>query len=680
MLNQELELSLNMAFARAREHRHEFMTVEHLLLALLSNPSAREALEACSVYLVALRQELEAFIEQTTPVLPAREEERDTQRTLIFQRVLQRAVFHVQSSGRNEVTGANVLVAIFSEQESQAAYLLRKHEVSRLDVVNFISHGTRKDEPTQSSDPGSQPNSEEQAGGEERMENFTTNLNQLARVGGIDPLIGREKELERAIQVLCRRRKNNPLLVGESGVGKTAIAEGLAWRIVQGDVPEVMADCTIYSLDIGSLLAGTKYRGDFEKRFKALLKQLEQDTNSILFIDEINCVSETLAPAMLALLQNKTFGSHKIPEGWILVAAGNPPEYNKSVREFDIVTLDRVRKLTIEPDCDIWLKYAGQQKVHQAIISYLSVKKNNFYAVENTVDGKFFVTARGWEDLSRLLQSYEKLGIGISEELVEEFLQKEETARDFAGFYQLYTKYGEDYEIPSILSGNLSRENLALKEKMAADGAFEERFAVVNLILGALREKAEEYGQADTQLEVLYEMLLHLRTQVRKNAEEEKLGISLLEEFVQEQENSLQIKVKMELISVREQKYQETAIRRLREYILTAKKEHVRSAENGFKRISKCFEKEAVCREDMIQKLQGELQNAFSFIKESFGENQEMLVLVTGITADKSMTSFIAGNGCPAYFEHSEMLLYNKEENELRKACLEAVHDGLQEE
>ena len=271
------------------------MTVEHLLLALLSNPSAREALEACSVDLVALRQELEAFIEQTTPVLPMSEEERDTQPTLSFQRVLQRAVFHVQSSGRSEVSGANVLVAIFSEQESQAAYLLRKHEVSRLDVVNFISHGTRKDEPGPSSDAtgsssSGQVNSEEQAGGEERMENFTTNLNQLARVGGIDPLIGRGKELERAIQVLCRRRKNNPLLVGESGVGKTAIAEGLAWRIVQGDVPEVMADCTIYSLDIGSLLAGTKYRGDFEKRFKALLKQLEQDNNSILFIDEIHTI------------------------------------------------------------------------------------------------------------------------------------------------------------------------------------------------------------------------------------------------------------------------------------------------------------------------------------------------------------------------------------------------------
>ncbi|RVU74368.1 ATP-dependent Clp protease ATP-binding subunit ClpA [Pantoea dispersa] len=290
MLNQELELSLNMAFARAREHRHEFMTVEHLLLALLSNPSAREALEACTVDIAALRQELEAFIEQTTPVLPASEEERDTQPTLSFQRVLQRAVFHVQSSGRSEVSGANVLVAIFSEQESQAAYLLRKHEVSRLDVVNFISHGTRKDEPGQPQNSAENPVNEEQAGGEERMENFTTNLNQLARVGGIDPLIGRDKELERAIQVLCRRRKNNPLLVGESGVGKTAIAEGLAWRIVQSDVPEVMKECTIYSLDIGSLLAGTKYRGDFEKRFKALLKQLEQDNNSILFIDEIHTI------------------------------------------------------------------------------------------------------------------------------------------------------------------------------------------------------------------------------------------------------------------------------------------------------------------------------------------------------------------------------------------------------
>ncbi|WP_289992794.1 ATP-dependent Clp protease ATP-binding subunit ClpA [Photorhabdus laumondii] len=289
MLNQELELSLNIAFAKARDNRHEFMTVEHLLLALLSNSSAREALEACKVNLAQLRKELENFISQTTPLLPENDE-RETQPTLSFQRVLQRAVFHVQSSGRSEVSGANVLVAIFSEQESQAAYLLRKHDVSRLDVVNFISHGTQKEDSESDHQETGTQSAEEQLIGEDRLENFTTNLNQLAQRGQIDPLIGRQDELERTIQVLCRRRKNNPLLVGESGVGKTAIAEGLAWRIVQKDVPEVMADCTIYSLDIGSLLAGTKYRGDFEKRFKALLKTLEQDRKSILFIDEIHTI------------------------------------------------------------------------------------------------------------------------------------------------------------------------------------------------------------------------------------------------------------------------------------------------------------------------------------------------------------------------------------------------------
>ncbi|MEY0719160.1 ATP-dependent Clp protease ATP-binding subunit ClpA [Providencia alcalifaciens] len=291
MLNQELELSLNVAFTKAKDSRHEFMTVEHLLLALLSNISVREALDACKVDLVALRQELEHFIAQTTPLLPENDN-RDTQPTLSFQRVLQRAVFHVQSSGRNEVSGANVLVAIFSEQESQAAYLLRKHDVSRLDVVNYISHGTVKGEgPSSEQDisPSSTPN-EEQPVSEDHMDNFTTNLNQQAKKGNIDPLVGRQAELERTIQVLCRRRKNNPLLVGESGVGKTAIAEGLAWRIEQDDVPEVMKGCTIYSLDIGSLLAGTKYRGDFEKRFKALLKMLEKDPKSILFIDEIHTI------------------------------------------------------------------------------------------------------------------------------------------------------------------------------------------------------------------------------------------------------------------------------------------------------------------------------------------------------------------------------------------------------
>ena len=294
MLNKELETSLNGAFARARDKRHEFMTVEHLLLALLENDAAKEALQACQADLDALRNELDIFIDQTTPLIPESDETRETQPTLSFQRVLQRAVFHVQSSGRSEVTGANVLVAIFSEQESHAAYLLKKNDISRLDIVNFISHGITKtsnegDSSSPSNSFGGAENVEE-ANSEDRLGNFATNLNEVAKQGNIDPLIGRDKELERTVQVLCRRRKNNPLFVGEAGVGKTAIAEGLAWRIVEGQVPEIIQSSVIYSLDIGSLLAGTKYRGDFEKRFKGILKQLEQEEDAILFIDEIHTI------------------------------------------------------------------------------------------------------------------------------------------------------------------------------------------------------------------------------------------------------------------------------------------------------------------------------------------------------------------------------------------------------
>jgi ATP-dependent Clp protease ATP-binding subunit ClpA len=292
MLNKDLELTLNAAFREARTRRHEFMTVEHLLLALLDNPSAGEALNACGVHISGLKTELLEFIDETTPVIPDLEEERETQPTLGFQRVLQRAVFHVQSSGKNEVTGVNVLVAIFSEQESQAVYLLKKNDVSRLDIVNFISHGISKadDELGDDTDDIHEEVQEVQNEEASKLDSFTTNLNAQARDGNIDPLIGRDSEVERTVQVLCRRKKNNPLLVGEAGVGKTAIAEGLAYRIVNKQVPEVIADAVVYSLDMGALLAGTKYRGDFEKRFKSLLKELQAQPGSILFIDEIHTI------------------------------------------------------------------------------------------------------------------------------------------------------------------------------------------------------------------------------------------------------------------------------------------------------------------------------------------------------------------------------------------------------
>ncbi len=294
MLSKDLEITLQSAFKNARAKRHEFMTVEHLLLALLDNSSAISVLKAVGADLEKLRRDLHEFIDSTTPLIPDGDSERETQPTLAFQRVLQRAVFHVQSSGRKEVTGANVLVAIFSENEATAVHLLKQQNIARIDVVNYIAHGISKvgGQPD-SGEPGQEHDEDldgAETGSQSALETYATNLNDLARRGKIDPLVGREHEVERVIQTLSRRRKNNPLLVGESGVGKTAIAEGLAKKIVDGEVPEVVADSLVYALDLGALLAGTKYRGDFEKRFKALLGDLKNNEHAILFIDEIHTI------------------------------------------------------------------------------------------------------------------------------------------------------------------------------------------------------------------------------------------------------------------------------------------------------------------------------------------------------------------------------------------------------
>ncbi len=295
MLSKELEFTLNLAFKEAREKRHEFMTIEHLLLALLGNPAAEDVLKACSVNLDQLRNELTVFLDETTPVL-SEIDERDTQPTLGFQRVLQRAIFQAQSSGKKEVNGANVLVAIFNEQESQAVYLLNKQDVSRLDIVSYISHGISKvddaNEGIEDDDKSVEGNEElsDAKASQNPLDLYAVNLNKRAEEGRIDPLIGRKEEVNRTIQILCRRRKNNPLFVGEAGVGKTALAEGLAKKIVDDEVPEILEGNTIYSLDLGALLAGTKYRGDFEKRLKAVLNQLKKEPKSILFIDEIHTI------------------------------------------------------------------------------------------------------------------------------------------------------------------------------------------------------------------------------------------------------------------------------------------------------------------------------------------------------------------------------------------------------
>ena len=293
MLSKDLEQTLNDAFRGARAKRHEFMTVEHLLLALLDNNDAIQVLKACGADIGSLRGDLVEFVDATTPLIPEDEEQRDTQPTLGFQRVLQRAVFHVQSSGKNEVTGANVLVAIFSEQESQAVFFLKAQNVARLDVVNYMTHGISKvaneGDGVEPGQPGGD-DSQGESGEGNPLDSFSTNLNLEAAAGNIDPLIGRLHEVERVAQILSRRRKNNPLLVGESGVGKTAIVEGLAKKIVDGEVPDILKDAVVYSLDLGALLAGTKYRGDFEKRFKGLLSELKKRDHAILFIDEVHTI------------------------------------------------------------------------------------------------------------------------------------------------------------------------------------------------------------------------------------------------------------------------------------------------------------------------------------------------------------------------------------------------------
>ena len=354
MLNKALEVTLNDAFRIARDRRHELMTVEHLLLALLENPEAAAALKACGLDFAVLKQELLGYIERSTPSFEHDTGDTETQPTLGFQRVLQRAVFHVQSSGSSEVSGANVLVALFSEQESHGVYLLNKHDITRLDVVHYLSHGLTKPDAANNDNEPQQQAAAEGAAEEQQsyLQRFCSNLNSRARNGMIDPLIGREAELERCIQTLCRRRKNNPLLVGEAGVGKTAIAEGLAYRIVHEEVPEVIAKSVIFSLDMGGLLAGTKYRGDFEKRFKQLLKEITEHDDAILFIDEIHTIIGAGA-ASGGVLDASNLLKPMLSSGELKCIGSTTYSEYKNIFEKDRALVRRFQKIDVnEPSID----------------------------------------------------------------------------------------------------------------------------------------------------------------------------------------------------------------------------------------------------------------------------------------------------------------------------------------
>lgn len=480
-------------------------------------------------------------------------------------------------------------------------------------------------------------------------------------------------------------RQRPILLMGPPGIGKTAIMEQVAKECEVGLVSYTITHHTRQSaiglphietrIYHGKEMSITEYT--LSEIIASVYDTMEQTgkNEGILFIDEINCVSETLAPTMLQFLQNKTFGSHRVPEGWMIVAAGNSPEYNKSVREFDIVTLDRVRKIDIDVDCDVWMEYAWKHEIHGAILSYLNIKKENFYSVENTVDGKFFVTARGWEDLSLLLLNYEDLQIPVTKDLIIQFLQKEEVAVDFAAYYQLYEKYGQDYQIPEILQGTAQEQEYERKVEMAQNASFEERFTVVGITLDYLKNVFCFYDRQERQITTLHQALAQL-----KNYLKNQNSMESFDEFIHSRQSSLEVKINAELASERDIRTEEWVITKLQEYSLGVKKEHLTAVEEGFSRIKELFFMELNNRKNLIKSTSQKLENSFQWIADCFKDAQEMILFVSGLSKNEKAMSFIAAHGCDAYFQYSEKLLYHKREEELQNACRELLErDNLNE-
>lgn len=487
-------------------------------------------------------------------------------------------------------------------------------------------------------------------------------------------LLAYNKKDSRGHYTFPKLRQRPILLMGPPGIGKTAIMEQVAEECEVGLVAYTITHHTRQSAVGLPRIVTRCYNGKEASITEYTLSEIiasvydcmEQTgkKEGILFIDEINCVSETLAPTMLQFLQNKTFGSHSVPEGWLIAAAGNPPEYNKSVREFDIVTLDRVRRMDIEADLDVWMEYAWKKGIHGAILSYLSMKKEHFYSVENTVDGKFFVTARGWEDLSEILMAYEELRIEITENLIHEYLCRDEIARSFFASYQLYRKYGTDYGLDRLLSGRMQEEEQVQRKKMAQDASFEERFLMTGLLLDGLNGGFLSYEKLNEETERVYQELLHLKTFLS-----DRKGMTALDEFIDIKKKSLAVRLDAELLSEVQETQETSAIRMLEAFSLTVRKEHITDVKTGFDRIKELFGEMVEKRKDCAQQISQELERAFSFMKDAFGDGQEMVLFVTGLTRNSHAGAFIREYGCEPYFVCSEKLLYRKQEQKLQEEC-----------
>ncbi len=471
---------------------------------------------------------------------------------------------------------------------------------------------------------------------------------------------------------ISRVRQRPILLIGDPGIGKTAIMEQIAQELGIGLVSYSMTHHTRQSA-IGLPKIETKvYDGQeymvseytMSEIIASVYDCIEETglKEGILFLDEINCVSETLAPTMLQFLQNKTFGTHRVPEGWVIVAAGNPPEYNKSVREFDAVTLDRVRQINVEADLDIWLDYAREKQLHGAVISYLSVKRERFYMVKRTEDNLSFVTARGWEDLSQILKGYEALQVPVTEALVSQFLHHEETVRDFAAYYRLYQTYGSDYAIPEILNGTLAEEGYQERVAMARGGSFDERITVVNLVLDALGAEFAAYAREDAAVVRLHELLGRYKN-----------GNQSLTEFITANRKSLEIKRQNALLSTEEARREEWVLHRLGEMELAVKQAHIRDEKEQLVLLRTLFGQDVQRREDLIRRIQTELSHGFRFVADCFGEGQEMILLVSALTRTPNALTYIGRHGCEPYLHYAQALMYRQQEAALQQACREVL-------